>query len=73
MALLRKLLLVAIVPMMIAGGITATTLASQPEGKIEICHLASSHKYVKISVSEHAVPAHLAHGDVLPDEYSQCP
>lgn len=40
--------------------------------KVDVCHW-TGHKYVEISVSEQALPAHLHHGDVMPDEYGDCP
>lgn len=40
-------------------------------GKVTICHWAS-HKFVEITVSMNAMPAHLRHGDVLTDEYGEC-
>jgi hypothetical protein len=38
---------------------------------VAICHWAN-HKFVKITVSMNAMPAHLRHGDVLTDEYGDC-
>lgn len=73
MSRIKKLLLVAAVPGLIAAGFVTTSLASPPQGKTEICHLASGHKFVKISVSASAVPAHMAHGDVEMDTYGECP
>ena len=41
--------------------------AKQAEKKVTICHKAgNSGKFVKISVSKHAVQAHRKHGDVDP-------
>jgi hypothetical protein len=69
----KKLAIALIVPVALAGGLGASTLtASAGTDKVTICHLASS-KYVKITVSESAVPAHLKHGDVLADAYGDCP
>jgi hypothetical protein len=69
----RRLLITLLLPMIIVLGIVATAAAGGgPSGKVEICHFAS-HKYVKISVSTNALPAHLRHGDVLPDQYGSCP
>ena len=36
-----------------------------PYGKVTICHHADSKRFVTITVSEAAVPAHLAHGDTV--------
>ena len=46
--------------------------AGGQHGKVDVCHWAD-HKYVEINVSENALPAHLGHGDVMPDEYGDCP
>ena len=36
-------------------------------GTVDICHLTGNGQYISISVNQNAVPAHLAHGDYLPD------
>ena len=51
---------------------SASTLAAGHAGKVDICHW-SSHKFHVINVSVNALPAHLRHGDVFPDEYGDCP
>jgi len=48
-----------------AGG-TLSTTAKLP--KVDICHITGNGKYVKISVSENAKAAHLAHGDGIVGE-----
>ena len=52
--------------------IAFATGAAAGGDKVDVCHWAS-HKYVAINVSVHALPAHLAHGDAMPDEYGDCP
>ena len=71
LARIKKLALVLALPAALAIGIGATVVDAGQD-KVTICHLAS-HKYVKISVAEPAVPAHMAHGDLMPDEYGDCP
>ena len=45
-----------------------------PEGaKVEICHRTGGHEYVQIEISENALPAHLAHGDLYPVPPNGCP
>ena len=70
---LRRLLATALLPatVFIAAG-TATVFGS-PQGKQDICHLTGNGSYHVINVSMNAVPAHLRHGDVLTDEYGDCP
>jgi hypothetical protein len=51
---------------------SASALAAGGGEKVDICHWAN-HKYVEINVSVNAMPAHLRHGDVLADEYGDCP
>jgi hypothetical protein len=70
---LRHLVVAVVVPALILGVFTVSAVfAGGPQGKSDVCHHAA-HKYVEINVSNNAVPAHLAHGDVLPDEYGDCP
>jgi hypothetical protein len=68
----RRLLLSIALPAIILLTIVATAAAAGHAGKTEICHFAN-HKYVEISVSNNAVPAHLRHGDELLDTYGNCP
>jgi hypothetical protein len=69
---LKKLLIPPLIALSLAGGWFATAGASPPQGKTTICHVAGS-KMVSISVSNSAMPAHMAHGDTLADEYGDCP
>ena len=70
---LRHLLIAVVVPTLILTlFVVGSTLAGGPQGKTDLCHLAS-HKYVEINVSTNAVAAHMNHGDVAPDEYGDCP
>jgi len=70
---LRHLIVAIVVPALILIVFAVSSaLASGPLGKTTICHHAS-HKYVEITVNDHALPAHMAHGDVLTDEYGDCP
>lgn len=73
MKYLRHLVVVAVVPALIlALFAVSAVLAAPPQGKTTLCH-AAAHKYVQISVANNALPAHMGHGDVLPDEYGDCP
>ena len=66
-----KFLIPPLVAVAFACGWLATAGAAPPQGKATICHVTGNH-VVEISVSNSAVPAHLAHGDTLPDEYGDC-
>ncbi|MEX0629441.1 MAG: hypothetical protein WEE67_03275 [Chloroflexota bacterium] len=67
-----RALLALLLPVIVMIAFSASALAAGPGGKVDICHWAN-HKYVEINVSENAMPAHLRHGDVLADEYGDCP
>ena len=70
---LRHLFIVVVVPALILAVFAVSSVVARgPEGKTTICHFAS-HKYVEITVNDHALPAHMNHGDVLTDEYGDCP
>jgi hypothetical protein len=68
----RRLMMTLVLPAAILLGFAASAAAGGHAGKVDVCHFAS-HKYVDINVSMNALPAHLAHGDVMPDEYGDCP
>lgn len=68
----RRFLASVIAPALLAGVLAVSSVAAGGgAGKVSICHWAN-HKFVKISVSASAEPAHLRHGDVATDEYGDC-
>jgi hypothetical protein len=71
---LRHLILVIVVPALImAVFAVSSVVAVGPAGKTTICHHAAA-KFVQITISNNALAAHMNnHGDVLPDEYGDCP
>ena len=69
----RFLIVAIVVPALILSAFAVSAVfAVGPQGKSTVCH-AAANKFVEISISNNAVPAHMAHGDVLPDEYGDCP
>ncbi len=73
MAKARRLLLTALVPAMLLVGATTASVMGSPQGKVDVCHRTGNGSFHEINVSANALPAHLGHGDVLPDEYGNCP
>jgi hypothetical protein len=69
---LRVAIVALVVPVLVFSVFVATVVLAAPSDKASICHFAN-HKYVAITVSGNALPAHLAHGDVMPDAYGDCP
>ena len=68
----RHLVVAIVVPALILGIFAVSAAFAAPHGKTTICH-AAAHKFVQITVSDNALPAHFGHGDVMPDEYGACP
>jgi hypothetical protein len=68
---LRSLIIAVAVPALILVVFAVSSVvASGPLGKSTVCHIAGD-KIVEITVNDHAVPAHLAHGDFV-DDYGDC-
>lgn len=71
---LRRLLVGVAIPALILVAFAVSTVAAGGNNeKVSLCHSAGGHKWVEITVSENALPAHMRHGDVLADEYGDCP
>ena len=69
-----RALLALLLPVIVMIAFSASALAASPGGKVDICHWTNGHGFHEINVSVNAMPAHLRHGDVLPDElYGDCP
>jgi hypothetical protein len=69
---LRPFLTFFVLPALILVVFAVSAVAAASAGKTTVCHQASK-KFVEISVSNNALPAHMAHGDTLPDQYGDCP
>jgi len=72
MQTVRKILVATVVPALLVTLFAVSSVAANGSaGKVELCHWAN-HKFVEITVSMSAEPAHLRHGDVREDEYGDC-
>jgi len=67
-----RALLALMLPLIVLIAFATGAAAGGPQDKVDVCHWAN-HKYVEIRVSGNALPAHLGHGDVMTDEYGDCP
>jgi len=68
----RRMLLVAVVPAMVLVSAMTAAAVGTPQDKVTVCHVTGNGSVHAITVSGNAVPAHLAHGDSLTDEYGDC-
>jgi hypothetical protein len=69
----RRLLVSALIPAMVLVAASTATAIGRPQDKADVCHLTGNGSFHEINISMNALPAHLGHGDVLPDEYGDCP
>ena len=69
---IRTLFVALVVPALILAVFAVSMVFAGGAGKVTVCHFAN-HKYFAITIGAPAVPAHLRHGDVMPDEYGACP
>jgi hypothetical protein len=69
----RRLLASALIPAMVLIAASGANAIGKPHDKVEICHRTGNGSFHTINPSVNALPAHLRHGDVLPDEYGDCP
>lgn len=73
MVKVRRMFISALIPAMVLVAATTATAVGQPQGKVDVCHRTGNGSFHEINISSNALPAHLRHGDVLPDEYGDCP
>jgi len=70
---LRRLLLTMVFPAIMLVALATGAIAGGNNEKVTLCHLTGNGSFHQITVSVNAEPAHLRHGDVLPDDYGDCP
>lgn len=69
---LRRFFVATVIPAIIVTIFAVSSVAATGNaGKVALCHWAN-HKFVKVTVSMNAMPAHLRHGDAVTDEYGEC-
>jgi hypothetical protein len=73
MTRIRRLLFTALLPAMVLVAATTATTMGKPQDKVDVCHMTGNGSFHEINISRNALPAHLAHGDVLPAQYGDCP
>jgi hypothetical protein len=73
MSRIRRLLFMALLPAMVLTAATTASTMGNPQDKVNVCHRTGNGSFHEINISGNALPAHMAHGDVLPDEYGDCP
>ncbi len=68
----RRMLFTALVPAVVLVSAMAASAVGTPQDKVSVCHRTGNGGSHLITVSGNAVPAHMRHGDSLPDEYGDC-
>ena len=68
-----RLLLTLLFPALLIVVLATGAMAGGGDHKMAVCHVTGNGSFHQISVDVHAVPAHLQHGDVLVDDYGECP
>jgi hypothetical protein len=69
----KRLFLTLLFPALLLVVLATGAIAGGNNQKVTLCHLTGNGSFHQITVSVHAMPAHLRHGDVLPDDYGDCP
>lgn len=69
----RRILASALIPAMVLVAVSTATVVGQPQDKVDVCHVTGNGSYHLIEISKNALATHMGHGDVLPDEYGDCP
>jgi len=69
---MTRALLILLAPVIVMIAFSASALAAGHAGKVDVCHFTGNGGVHEISISVNALPAHLARGDFLVDEYGEC-
>jgi hypothetical protein len=70
---LKRLFLTLLFPALLLVVLATGAIAGGNNEKVTLCHRTGNGSFHQITVSVHAMPAHLRHGDVMPDDYGDCP
>lgn len=70
---LRRLLVTLFFPALLLVVLATGAIAGGNNDKQTVCHRTGNGEVHQITVSVNAVPAHLRQGDVLLDDYGDCP
>jgi hypothetical protein len=70
---MRRLLLTLFFPALLLIVLATGAIAGGNNQKQTVCHITGNGTYHQITISVNAVPAHMRHGDVLVDDYGECP
>ena len=70
---LKRLFLTLLFPAILLVVLATGAIAGGNNEKVTLCHRTGNGSFHQITVSVHAMPAHLRHGDVMPDDYGDCP
>jgi hypothetical protein len=70
---LKRLFLTLLFPALLLVVLATGAIAGGNNDKVTLCHRTGNGSFHQITVSVNAEPAHLRHGDVLPDDYGDCP
>ena len=73
MVKVRRMMFSALVPALVLVAASTANVVGQPLDKVSVCQRTGNGSYHEVNISQNALPAHLKHGDVLPDEYGDCP
>ena len=70
---LKRLFLTLLFPALLLVVLATGAIAGGNNEKVTLCHRTGNGSFHQITVSVHAMPAHLRHGDIMPDDYGDCP